>query len=166
MSEPTPTSRRTRRERAVQRDAERPVETSPVVLAAVCTGIAPLPFLAVYAVLFVAHALHPIGPPDITNTRTGELVAGVVAFVAFALLAAAVLSYLNQRRRWPFVLLELATLVTTVLFLGDETTGGPAISWLLAATSVAAVVLGLLPASARHVGSPVGRGRTKVNAPT
>ena len=161
MSDPTPPAKPRR-----EHDAERPLETSPVVLAAVCTGIAPLPFLAVYAVLFIVHALHPIGPPDITASRTGELVAGVVAFVAFALLAAAALSYLNQHRRWPFVLLQAATFVTTVLFLRDATTGGPAISWLLAATSIAAFVLALAPASARHVGSPVGRGRTKANAPT
>ncbi|TAM91565.1 MAG: hypothetical protein EPN43_04005 [Jatrophihabitans sp.] len=139
--------------------AEPPLETSPVVLGGVCAGIAPLPFLVVYAVLFIAHALHPVGPPDITATRTGELVAGVVAAVAFVLLAWSVLAYLNHARRWPFLILQFAALVTAVVFLGNSTTGGPVVSAVLAVAAAIAIVLAVLPASAIHVGSPVGRGR-------
>jgi hypothetical protein len=137
--------------------AEPPAETAPAVLTAVCAGIAPLPFLAVYAVLFIAHALHPVGPPDVTNTRTGELIVGVIAAVAFVLVAASVLSYLNHARRWPFLLLQAGALATAVLFLGHGSTGGPVISAVLAGTSALAIVLGLLPVSAAHVDSPVGR---------
>lgn len=151
---------------AVRADDEPPAETSPVVLTAVCAGIAPLPFLAVYAVLFIIHGLHPVGPPDVTTTRTGELIAGVIAAVAFVLVSASVLSYLNHARRWPFVLLQAGTLATAVVFLGHATTGGPAISAVLAATSALAIVLALLPASAKHVRSPVGRGRQRVGVPT
>lgn len=147
-------------------DDEPPTETSPVVLTAVCAGIAPLPFLAVYAVLFIIHALHPVGPPDVTTTRTGELIAGVIAAVAFCLVSASVLSFLNQARRWAFLLFQAATLATAVVFLGHRTTGGPAISGLLAATSALAIVLALLPASAAHVRSPVGRRRRQPGAPT
>ena len=148
------------------RDDEPPTETSPVVLTAVCAAIAPLPFLAVYAVLFIIHALHPVGPPDVTTTRTGELIAGVVAAVAFCLVSASVLSFLNQARRWAFVLFQAATLATAVVFLGHRTTGGPAISGLLAATSALAIVLALLPASAAHVRSPIGRRRRRSGVPT
>ena len=138
---------------------DRPGDTSPVVLTAVCAAIAPLPFLAVYAVLFIVHALHPVGPPDVTNSRTGELIAGAVAVVAFALLAASVLSYLNAARRWPFLLLQAAVLATAIVFLATATVGGPGISAFLAAASALALVLGALPASAIHVDSPVGRRR-------
>ena len=43
-------------------------------------GVAPLPFLAVYAILFIARGtVLPVIPPDVGNSKGDELVAGLVA---------------------------------------------------------------------------------------
>lgn len=60
-------------------------DTPPVVVAAVALGAAPLPFLAVYAVLFLTHgSVHPVQPPDITSSTSGEFIAGCVAALLFS----------------------------------------------------------------------------------
>ncbi len=128
-------------------------ETPPAVVGAVSIGTAPLPFLAVYATLFLIHGtIAPAHPPAITDSQTGELIAGIVAAVLFVALAFTLWLFLNGRRRWPFVVGQLAVLGTTVWFLIDETTGGRPISVLVLVTSVVALVLGFAPDGWRHVG--------------
>jgi hypothetical protein len=136
-------------------------DTPPQVVGAIAAGVAPLPFLAVYALLFVIHgSVHPVIPPDITDSRRGELGAGLIALALFVVFLLSVLWLLNRRRRWPFVICQAATLATAVDFVIDRTTGPAAVSGLLAITSAAALVLAVLPAAARHVQSPIG-GRPK-----
>ncbi|SHG63538.1 hypothetical protein SAMN05443575_2430 [Jatrophihabitans endophyticus] len=131
-------------------------ETPPAVVGAVSIGTAPLPFLAVYAVLFILHGtISPAHPPDITSTQTGELIAGIVAAVVFVVLATTLWLFLNGRYRWPFVVGQLVVLVTTAWFLVDDTAGGVAVSALVCATSLVALVLGFAPGSWRHVRRPV-----------
>ena len=49
-------------------------DAPPVVIGAVAAGVAPLPFLAVYAVLFISRGtVHPVTPPDVGNSKTTEL---------------------------------------------------------------------------------------------
>lgn len=128
-------------------------ETPPVVIGSVAAGVGPTPFLAVYAVLFIAHGFfRPVQPPDITTTRTGEGVAGVIAAVLLLAIVVTIFWFVSGRRRWPFVIGQLATLITSVDFLLDSTKGSPAVPVLLAATSAIALVLAVLPPSWDYVG--------------
>lgn len=129
-------------------------EAPPAVIGAVAAGVAPTPFLAVYAVLFIAHGFfHPVQPPDITTTRYGEAAAGVIAAVLPLVMALTIFWFLNGRRRWPFVVGQFAALVTSIDFAFDPTTGSSAVPTVLALTSAAALVLGCLPASSAWVGA-------------
>lgn len=145
-------------------DAPRP--TAGPVVAAIALGVAPLPLLAVYSVLFIAHgSVHPVVPPDITRTKHGELLAGFIALALFVLMTLTLMWFLNRRRRWPFAIGQLATLVTSIDFIVDSTTGPPGIPALLAVTSLIALVITLLPVSGEHVSSRfVGRRRERVPA--
>jgi hypothetical protein len=127
-------------------------DTPPVVIGAVAAGVAPLPFLAVYAVLFISRGtVRPVIPPDIGTTKTDELVAGLVALALFVVGALAVYWFLDGRRRWLFLLCQAAVLATSIDFVIDSTTGSPQVPLLLAVTSLIALVLALLPASWAHM---------------
>jgi peptidoglycan/LPS O-acetylase OafA/YrhL len=127
-------------------------EAPPVVICAVAAGVAPLPFLAVYAVLFIARGtVHPVTPPDIGDSKSTELVAGLVALVLFVIGALAALWLLDGRRRWLFVLGQVAVLAACVDFIIDSTSGSPTIPIVLAITSLAALVLTALPATWEHM---------------
>jgi hypothetical protein len=133
-------------------------DAPPTVTAAVAAGVAPTPFLAVYAVLFLAHGfIHPVQPPDITTTRGGEKAAGLVTVVLLVAVVVTLFWFMNGRRRWPFVIGQLATLVASVDFVLDSSTGSPAVPIVLVLTSAAALVLALRPASGAYVGTRLWR---------
>jgi hypothetical protein len=137
------------------RDDDIDRDTPPMVVAAVSAGAVPLPFLAVYSVMFIVHGgFHPVVPPDITTTKHGELVAGFIALGLFIVEALSVLWLMNARRRWLFVLTQAATLGTSIYLISDRTTGSPIIPILLVATSATALVLALLPQSGAYVRRP------------
>jgi hypothetical protein len=143
----------------VRDDDDEPREAPPAVVGATAAGVAPLPFLAVYAVLFISHgSFHPVVPPDITTTKHGELVAGFIALGLFVVEALSVIWLMNGRRRWLFVLTQAATLATSIDFIADRTTGSPIIPIILLVTSATALVLALHPRSGAYVRRP-GRGR-------
>ncbi len=132
-------------------DDDRP--TPGVVTGAVSIGTAPLPFLAVYTVLFLGHGLiHPVHPPDITSSQRGETIAGCITAVLFVLLVAAMIWFVNGSRRWPFAVLQLAVAATACYFLADGTKGGPTVSVLLLVAALTALVLAFAPAAWHHVG--------------
>jgi hypothetical protein len=134
------------------RDERELVDTPSVVVGAAAAGTAPLPFLAVYAVMFIVHGgIHKVAPPDITSSSHGELVAGVIALVAFVVALVAMLWLLNGTRRWPFLLAQLAVLATAIDFLIDETKGGRPVSFVVALAALAALVLACLPATSAYV---------------
>jgi hypothetical protein len=136
-------------------------ETPPVVIGSIALGVAPLPFLGVYAVLFIAHGFFfPVQPPDITASRAGEAVAGVVAVVLAVLLILSIFWFLDGRRRWPFVIGQLAALGTAIDFVVDSTKGSPAVPIVVVLTSATALVLAILAPSWAHVGRPRSRGYT------
>ncbi len=151
-------------------DAE--LQTPPAVIGSISAGVGPLPFLAIYAVLFLIHGfIYPVQPPDITGSQSGEGTAGIIAL---GLLAGCVLTiwwFLNGRRRWPFVLAQLATLITAIDFIANSTTGSPAVPFVLVLSSLVALVLAFAPASWRHLGqtpwqSPWGpRGASATSTP-
>src|SRR3954447_16161175 len=92
--------------------------TPPTVVAAIAAGVAPAPFLATYAVLFLLHGtVFPVDPPDVTGSHAREALAGLVAL---AFLVANVLGLawlLSRRTRWLFLLGQLAALAASVDFV-------------------------------------------------
>lgn len=135
------------------RDEDISRETPGSVVAAVAAGCAPLPFLGVYAVLFIVHGgFHPVVPPDITHSARGELFAGIIALVIFLVSVITLFWMLNGRRRWAFVVVQLAVLATAIDFALDDTKGGRTISIALAVAAVVALVCAFLPPSWEWVG--------------
>lgn len=127
--------------------------TLPAVTGAVSVGTAPLPFLAVYAVLFLLHGgVHPVHPPDITGSQRGELIAGVIVAVIFVIATTTLVWFLNRRRRWPYAIVQLAVLGACIDFLIDPTKGGRAVSGLLVITTVVSLFFGFAPDSWAHLG--------------
>ena len=94
---------------------------------------------------------HHVAPPDVTGSNTGELVAGIIAAVAFLLVTLSIASFLNRRRRWFFALVQLAILAASIFLLRDPTTGPSGVPVLLLVTSSVSFGLALLPVSHRHV---------------
>jgi len=134
-------------------------DAPPVVIGAVAAGVAPLPFLAVYAVLFVSRGtVHPVTPPDVGDSKTTELIAGLIAVALFVIGSLAALWLLDGRRRWLFVVCQLALLATSIDFIIDSSMGSRAIPIVLAATSLIALVLAAHPTTWQHLGQdPPGR---------
>lgn len=127
-------------------------DTPGPVISAVAAGVAPLPFLAVYATLFIARgAFRPVNPPDITSSAHGELIAGFIAVAIMIVGTVSIFMFLGGSRRWLFVLGQLATLGTAISFVADSTSGPAAIPVLLIGTSLAALVLSLLPSSTAYL---------------
>jgi hypothetical protein len=121
-------------------------ETPGAVVWAVAAATAALPFLAVYAVIFIVHGgVHRVVPPDITSSSHGELVAGIIALVLFLIDLVSLFWMMNGRRRWPFLLVQLGMLATAIDFFVDVTKGGRFVSFVVALASVAAIVCALLP---------------------
>src|SRR3954453_903561 len=96
-------------------------EAPPIVVAAVAAGSVPVPFLAVYAVMFIVHGkFHPVVPPGITGTNNGGFGAGVIASGLFAAALVAVIMMLSGSRRWPFVIVQAAVLAGAVDLIVDS----------------------------------------------
>lgn len=132
-------------------DDDRPAPHT--VVAAVACGTTPVPFLAVYAVLFLVHgSVHPVVPPDITDTTRGEFISGVIAAVLFVLCSVSLIWAISGRRRWPFVAVQLVMLGAALYFLVDGTKGGTFVSYLVVVICLTAVVLILLPMSSTFYG--------------
>lgn len=130
-------------------------ETPGAVTWSVAAGTAALPFLAVYAVMFIVHGgIHRVVPPDITDSAHGELVAGIIALALFLVDLVALFWMMNGRRRWPFLLVQLGMLGTAIDFFVDVTKGGRFVSFVVALASLAAIVLALLPPAWAYFGRP------------
>jgi hypothetical protein len=128
-------------------------DTPGAVVWAAAAGTAPLPFLAVYAVMFIIHGgIHPVAPPDITGSRQGELAVGVLALVLFVIALTAMLWLLGGRRRWPFVLVQSGMLGAAIDFLVDDTKGGRPISAVVAVAAAVALVCAVLPSAWEYFG--------------
>lgn len=123
-------------------------EAPPAVVTAVAIGTAPLPIVAVYAVIFLVHgSVHPVQPPDVTSSKQGEFLAGWVALATFVVLTLGLLWFLNGRRRWLFAVLEFAILGVCITFASDDTVSGRTVSVLVAIASSVALVCAFLPQS-------------------
>jgi cytochrome bd-type quinol oxidase subunit 2 len=133
---------------AVLPDEDVDLDAPPAVVGAVAAGSVPVPFLAVYAVIFVVHGrFHPVVPPDVTDTPHGEFVVGIVAAVLFLVALVAVIMMLNGSRRWPFLVVESAVVAGAVDLLVDNTRGGGATAVVIGVAALLGIVLALLPPS-------------------
>lgn len=123
-----------------------------MVIGAVAAGVAPLPFLAVYAVLFISRGtVHPVQPPDVGDSKTSELLAGLLALALFVIGSLAAYWLLDGRRRWLFVVYQAALLATSIYLIIDRTSGSMTIPILLGITSLVALVLSMLPVTWEHL---------------
>ena len=79
-----------------------PLETPGSVIGSISLlGVGPLPFLAVYSVLFIVHGMfYQVQPPDITTTQGGEAVAGWIALALFFVGVLTLFWFLGGKRRW------------------------------------------------------------------
>ena len=128
------------------RDDDEVRETPNAVIWAVAAGTAPLPFLAVYAIMFIVHGgFHRVVPPDITNSAHGELIAGIIALALFVIDIVALFWMMNGRRRWPFLIVQLGMLATAIDFFIDVTKGGRFVSFVVGVAALAAIVCALVP---------------------
>ena len=127
-------------------DEER--DTPPTVIGAIAAGVAPAPFLLTYAVLFILHGtVFPVDPPDITGSKVGEALAGLVALAFLLVIVIGLGLFLSRRTRWLFLAGQLATLGVCINFVLDSSSGDPEVPFVLIVCSGLAVVLGCLPAS-------------------
>lgn len=146
-------------------DADEP--SPPVVLAAMGFGFVPVPFLAMYAVLFISRGfVVPVTPPDVTGSTTGEGWVGVGALVLIVVLSLAIAWYVSTRRRWPFVILEVAVLAAAVYCVYDRDTGPVWIPLVVAVCSILALVCAFLPESRRRFPPPPRLRRRPSASPT
>jgi hypothetical protein len=149
-------------------ESDEPPDTPGSVIASIAAGVGPLPFLLMYSVIFISHGFfYPVEPPDITSTRGGEAVAGVLAVLVSLVIVLTIWWFLNGRRRWTFVLGQLAVLVTTIAFVANPKTGSPTVPLVLIVTSVTALVFAFFPNSNAYLGRgtipmPLLRGRRSV----
>jgi hypothetical protein len=135
-------------------DAPDPDKTPATVIGAVAAGTVVVPFLVVYAFLFIARgAFVQVDQPDITSSRTGQTVAGVVALAFLVLVFLGMGRLLSGRGRWLFVAGQVVTFGCCVDFLLDSSSGEPQVPALVLVASLAAIVLSLLPPSWAWVAS-------------
>jgi hypothetical protein len=135
-----------------------PDRTPGAVIAAVAGGTVVVPFLIVYAFLFIARGtfVH-VEQPDITSSRTGEAIAGVVALVFLFWILIGIGRLLNGRDRWVFAVGQLICAAVAIDFLRDGSTGEPQVPLLVLLGSVAAIVFAQLPVSRAWVVTDGGR---------
>jgi nitrate reductase NapE component len=126
--------------------------TPGVVIAAVAAATVVVPFLMVYAFLFIVRGLFvQVEQPDITDSRSGEAVAGFIALVFLVFVLWGMVRLLNGRHRLIFWLGQLVTAGAAAKLLFDSSSGNPQIPVVVLVAAVLALVLSALPASTHWV---------------
>jgi len=143
-----------------------PTRTPATVIAAVAAGTVVVPFLIVYAFLFIARgAFVQVDQPDITSSRTGELMAGLVALAFLMLVIWGMGRLLNGWDRWVFLAGQLLTLGVAGDFLLDSASGEPQVPAVVLCASLLAIVLACLPTSWQWVHTGGGQSTVSGAAP-
>lgn len=125
-----------------------PTRTPGTVMGSVAAATVVVPFLIVYAFLFIVHGLFvQVEQPDITSSRTGEAIAGFVAFGFLLLVIWGMVRLLNGQDRWMLVAGQLVTFGVSLDFLLDSSSGDPQVPSVVLAASLLAIVLTLVPPS-------------------
>jgi hypothetical protein len=135
-----------------------PTRTPATVIAAVSAGTVVVPFLIVYSFLFtVRGAFVQVDQPDITSSRTGELVAGLIALAFLMLVIWGMGRLLNGWDRWVFVAGQVLALGVAADLLVSTASGEPQVPAVVLGASLLAVVLACLPPSWQWVRSNGGQ---------
>jgi hypothetical protein len=135
-----------------------PTRTPATVIGAVAAATVVVPFLIVYSFLFIARgAFVQVDQPDITSSRTGELIAGLIALAFLMLVIWGMGRLLNGWDRWVFLAGQLLTLVVATDFLLNTASGEPQVPAVVLGASVLAIVLACLPPSWQWVRSAGGQ---------
>jgi len=132
--------------------------TPATVIGAVAAGTVVVPFLIVYSFLFITRGgFVQVDQPDITSSRSGELMAGVAAlcFLIFVLWGMGRL--LNGWDRWVFAAGQLLTFGVALDLLLDSASGEPQVPAVVLAASALAMALTCLPPSWHWVATQGGQ---------
>ena len=125
-----------------------PNRTPGTVIGAVAAGNVVVPFLIVYAFLFIARGIFVnVSTPDITSSRTGEAISGFVALIFLFVIFVGMGRLLNGRGRWVFVAGQVIVAITSVGLLLDAASGQPEVPALTLIGSLVAIVFALVPTS-------------------
>jgi hypothetical protein len=134
------------------------IRTPATVIGAVAAGTVVVPFLIVYSFLFIARgAFVEVDQPDITDSRTGELIAGLIALAFLLLVIWGMARLLNGWDRWVFLAGQLLALGVAGDFLLNSASGEPEVPAVVLCASLLAIVLACLPASWVWVASHGGQ---------
>jgi hypothetical protein len=119
-----------------------PTRTPASVIAAVAAGTVVVPFLIVYSFLFIVRGgFVQVDQPDITSSRTGELIAGLIAFAFLVFVLWGMGRLLNGWDRWVFLAGQLLTAGVSLRLLLDSASGEPQVPAVVLVAAVLAVVL-------------------------
>jgi hypothetical protein len=125
-----------------------PTRTPPTVIGAVAAGTVVVPFLIVYSFLFIVRGgFVQVDQPDITDSRSGELVAGLIALAFLILVLWGMGRLLNGWDRWVFVAGQALTFGVALDLLLDRASGEPQVPAVVLCASLLALVLACLPPS-------------------
>lgn len=134
-----------------------PTTTPGVVIGAVAAATVVVPFLIVYSFLFIARGVFvEVEQPDITGSRHGEAVAGLVALVFLAFVFWGMLRMLNGANRMVFWLGQAIALAVSVFFVLDSSSGDPQVPVVTGIAAALAIVLSLTPPASRWVATGGG----------
>ena len=134
-----------------------PHRTPGIVIGAVAAATVVVPFLIVYAFLFIMRGLFvQVEQPDVTATRSGEAVAGFVALAFLILVLWGMLRLLNGSNRLIFWAGQLITAGAAARFLFDASFGQPQVPAVVLLAALLAILLSCLPPATRWVRSAGG----------
>jgi hypothetical protein len=135
-----------------------PTRTPGAVIAAAAAGAVVAPFLIVYSFLFIVRGgFVEVDQPDITDSRTGELVAGLIAFAFLLFVVWGLGRLLNGWDRWVFLAGQLVTFGVALKLLLDSASGEPQVPAVVLAASLLAMVLACVPPSWQWVATEGGQ---------
>lgn len=128
--------------------------TPGVVIGAVAAATVVVPFLIVYAFLFIARGIF-VTPeqPDITSSRQGEAISGFIALLFLVFVLWGMTRFLNGAGRIVFWLGQLSTAGTAGFLLLDASSGEPQVPLVVFLAALLALGLSVPPAATRWVRS-------------
>jgi hypothetical protein len=136
-----------------------PTRTPATVIGAVAAGTVVVPFLIVYSFLFIVRGgFVQVEQPDVTASRSGELIAGLIALAFLIVVAWGIGRLLDGRDRWTFLAGQLITLTVAADFVLNSSFGGRPVSVVVLLAAALALLLTCLPPSWRWVATAGGQG--------
>jgi hypothetical protein len=129
-----------------------PHRTPGVVIAAVSAATVVVPFLMVYSFLFIMRGLFvQVEQPDITDSRSGEAVAGLLALAFLILVLWGMVRLLNGSNRLVFWVGQLLAATAAARLLLDSSFGQPQVPAVVLLAALLAILLSCLPPATRWV---------------